>query len=72
MVCMITIPMVKRKSINMTYTEKMHKSARRQTEGKKNIVTDLLDEIERLQKEVKFWKERALKFGRDLSKDLVE
>lgn len=56
----------------MTYTEKMHKSARRQTEGKKNIVTDLLDEIERLQKEVKFWKERALKFGRDLSKDLVE
>ena len=33
----------------MTYTKKMHESARRETAGKHNIVTDLLDEIERLQ-----------------------
>jgi hypothetical protein len=33
----------------MTYTKKMHESARRETAGKRNIVTDLLDEIERLQ-----------------------
>lgn len=33
----------------MTYTKKMHESARRETVGKHNIVTDLLDEIERLQ-----------------------
>jgi len=31
------------------YTDKMHKSLRRETEGKKNQVVDLLDEIERLQ-----------------------
>lgn len=36
----------------MTYTKKMHESARRQTAGKHNIVTDLLDEIEQLQKQV--------------------
>jgi hypothetical protein len=35
----------------MTYTKKMHKSVRRETQGKNNIVTDLLDEIERLNKE---------------------
>ena len=31
------------------YTDRMHKSLRRETEGKKNQVVDLLDEIERLQ-----------------------
>lgn len=31
------------------YTEKMHKALRRDTQGKHNVVTDLLDEIERLQ-----------------------
>jgi hypothetical protein len=35
----------------MTYTTKMHVTARRQAGQKKTIVTDLLDEIERLQKE---------------------
>jgi len=33
----------------MMYTEKMYKSLRRQTEGKNNVVTDLLDELDRLQ-----------------------
>ena len=33
----------------MTYTKKMHEAARRETAGKHNIVTDLLDEIEHLQ-----------------------
>jgi len=36
----------------MSYTEKMHKALRRDTEGKKNFVTDLLDEIERLTAEL--------------------
>jgi hypothetical protein len=36
----------------MTYTQKMHDSIRRNSEGKNaTIVTDLLDEIERLQEE---------------------
>lgn len=33
----------------MTYTQKMHDSVRKETKGKHNIVTDLLDEIDRLQ-----------------------
>ena len=40
----------------MSYTKKMHEAARRETAGKHNIVTDLLDEIERLQKLVEFYK----------------
>jgi hypothetical protein len=31
------------------YTKKMHDAVRRETKGKHNIVTDLLDEIDRLQ-----------------------
>lgn len=36
----------------MTYTKKMHLAARRETEGKHNVVTDLLDEIEKLRNEI--------------------
>jgi hypothetical protein len=45
----------------MTYTEKMHKATRKQNEGKRNIITDLLDEIERLQKEAMFWKKESFR-----------
>ena len=37
----------------MTYTKKMHDGARRQNAGKQNIITDLLDEIDRLNMVVK-------------------
>lgn len=36
----------------MTYTKRMHDALRRDTSGKHNQVTDLLDEIEELQKEI--------------------
>jgi hypothetical protein len=32
----------------MTYTKKMYAAVRRETAGKHNLVTDLLDEIDRL------------------------
>lgn len=35
------------------YTKKMHESLRRDTTNKQNVVTDLLDEIERLHNEIK-------------------
>ena len=34
------------------YTKKMHDSLRRQTKEKHNVVTNLLDEIDRLKKEM--------------------
>jgi hypothetical protein len=37
----------------MTYTKKMHDGARRESAGKQNIVTDMLDEIDRLNMVVK-------------------
>lgn len=41
----------------MTYTEKMHRALRRDTETKHNAIKDLLDEIERLQTELAAEKE---------------
>jgi len=36
----------------MSYTQRMHDALRRDTEGKQHVVTDLLDEIDRLTAEL--------------------